>query len=84
MTDLPDVKIKALVSFPSTAVGGTAIDVAKSDGKFIIDIDYSEIAGVGPISASNLATTFILLWAQTPDVYQRISLADLKTTLGIS
>jgi len=60
MTDLPDFKIKALVSFPSNALGGTGIDITKSDGHFIIDLDYSEIG-----------------------VYQRISLADLKITLGI-
>jgi len=83
MTDLPDFKIKALVTFPPNALGGTAIDITKSDGHFIVDLDYSEIAQVSSVAAPDLATTFVLLWSQTSGVYQRISLSNLKTTLGI-
>jgi hypothetical protein len=81
MTDLPDFKIKALVSFPSNALGGTGIDITKSDGHFIVDLDYSEIAQV--TTTADLATSFVVLWDEVTGVYQRISLADLKITLGI-
>jgi len=81
MTDLPDLKIKALVSFPSNALGGTGIDITKSDGHFIVDLDYSEIAQI--TSVASLATNFVVLWDQTAGVYQRISLTNLKTVLGI-
>ena len=80
MTDLPDLKIKALVSFPSNALGGTGIDIIKSDGHFIVDLDYSEISEV---ATADLATSFVVLWDEVMGVYQRISLADLKITLGI-
>jgi hypothetical protein len=81
MTDLPDFKIKALVSFPSNALGGTGIDITKSDGHFVVDLDYSEIAQVTTVSG--LATNFVVLWDSVTGVYQRISLTNLKTVLGI-
>ena len=81
MTDLPDIKIKALVSFPPNAIGGTGIAVDKTSGNFIIDLDYSEIAQVTTVSS--LATTFVVLWDSVSGVYQRISLSNLKTVLGI-
>jgi len=80
MTDLPDFKIKALVSFPPNALGGTGIDITKSDGHFIVDLDYSEIAQV---TTAVLPTSFVVLWDGVNNVYQRISLTDLKTVLGI-
>ena len=83
MTDLPDIRIKTLTNFPSNALGGTGIDIAKVDGNFIVDLDYSEIGQVLSVSAPDLAATFVVLWSQTSGAYQRISLADLKTTLGI-
>ena len=81
MTDLPDIRIKALVSFPPNALGGTGIDITKSEGHFVVDLDYSEIAQVTTVS--DLATTFVVLWDAVAGVYQRISLTNLKTVLGI-
>jgi hypothetical protein len=83
MTDLPDIKIRAAVNFPPNALGGTGIEIAKVNGNFIVDLDYREISQAITVSAPDLATTFVLLWSQTTGVYQRISLANLKTTLGI-
>jgi len=80
MTDLPDFKIKALISFPPNALGGTGIDITKSDGHFIVDLDYSEIAQV---TTAALPSSFVVLWDGINNVYQRISLTDLKTVLGI-
>ena len=81
--DLPDVKLRALVSFPPNALGGTAVDIAKVNGNFIIDIDYSEIAQAVSVPTPELATDFVLFWNQAQNTYQRISLASLKTALGI-
>ena len=83
MTDLPDLKIRTLTNFPSNALGGTGVDIAKVDGNYIIDMDYSEIAQITSVTAPNLPTTFVVLWDRTNNVYGRISLTNLKTTLGI-
>jgi hypothetical protein len=80
MTDLPDIRIKALVSFPPNALGGTGIDITKTDGHFVVDLDYSEIAQV---TTAALPTSFVVLWDSVNGVYQRISLTNLKTVLGI-
>ena len=34
MTDFPDVKLKALVSFPATIIDGAGIDVPRLNGAF--------------------------------------------------
>ena len=83
MTDLPDIRIKTLTNFPSAALGGTGIDITKVDGNFIVDIDYSEIGQVVLVPAETFATTFVMLWEETQNTYQRISLPDLKIALGI-
>ena len=81
MTDFPDLKIKALVNFPATAVGGTSIAVTKVNGNFVIDFDCSELAQI--VTVSSLPTTFLVLWDQTQNSYCRISLTDFKTVLGL-
>jgi len=65
MTDLPNMKIKALVSFPSTAIGGTGIDVVKTNGNFIVNIDYSEFAFSGTIPPGSNA----LVWDSVSNTY---------------
>jgi hypothetical protein len=44
MTDFPDVKLKALVSFPASIIDGAGIDVAKVNGAFRFDIAYDDFA----------------------------------------
>ena len=68
MTDLPDIKIKALVSFPPNALGGTGIDVAKVDGTFVIDLDYSEFAFSGTLPPN----TNTLVWDPLTNVYMLV------------
>ena len=65
MTDLPDVKIKALVVFPAVVNGGTGIEITKTNGAFTVDIDYSEFAQFG--SAPPNAQT--LMWDSVANVY---------------
>jgi hypothetical protein len=49
MTDFPDLKMKALVNFPASAIGRTGIDVVKSNGQFFVDLDFGDFAP--PISS---------------------------------
>lgn len=44
MTDFPDLKIKALVSFPANVYGGAGITVSYASGNYTITTDYSKFA----------------------------------------
>ena len=52
MTDFPDLKIKALVSFPAQVNGGTGIDVSRNGGIYTIDLDYSEFGTISALPAN--------------------------------
>lgn len=83
MTDFPDLKLKALVSFPAAVFGGTGLAVRQENGQYFFDLAYGELAQITSIPASAIPTTFLVLWEQTQNTYRRISLTDLKTALGI-
>ena len=68
MTDFPDIKIKALVNFPTNATGGAGIDVEKQNGNFVIDLDYQDFAPpVGGIADAALQNA--LLWNSVTNSY---------------
>ena len=82
MTDFPDIKVKALVSFPAAVHGGTGLSITQDGGVFTFDLDYSELAVIAAIPAPAVATTFLVLWESSQDTYRRISLTDFKAALA--
>jgi hypothetical protein len=82
MTDLPDLKIKALVSFPAAVHGGTGLAVRQENGVYTFDLDYGELAQISSIPTPALPTTFLALWESTQDTYRRMSVPDLQTQIG--
>lgn len=82
MTDFPDLKLKALVSFPAAVFGGTGLAVRQENGKFYFDLAYGELAQITSIPNAAEPTTFFALWESTQDTYRRISTTDLKTEFG--
>lgn len=82
MTDFPDLKIKALVSFPAAVYGGTGLAVRQENGKYYFDLDFSELAPVASIPTPAEPTTFLALWESTLNSYSRMSITDLKTEIG--
>jgi hypothetical protein len=68
MTDFPDLKVKALVSFPATVLDGTGIDVTKQNGTYQFDLAYDDfappVAGISDPSHQNA-----LLWNDITKVY---------------
>ena len=65
MTDLPDIKIKTITNFPSNALGGTGIEVDKTNGNYVIGLDYSEFAFSGTLPPN----TNTLVWDPVTDTY---------------
>lgn len=82
MTDFPDLKIKALVSFPAAVFGGTGLAVRQVGGQFYFDLAFDELAQISTIAAPVLPTTFLALWEQTQNTYRRISVPDLQAQIG--
>lgn len=60
MTDFPDVKLKAQLSFPANILGGTGIDATKKNGSVIVGLDYNDFGSMSaiPISPNNRLLTF--------------------------
>lgn len=83
MTDFPDVKVKALVSFPAAVYGGTGLAVRQINGQYYFDLSIDELAETTTIPTAVIPTTFVLLWESTQNSYRRISMTNLKAFLGI-
>lgn len=81
MTDFPDLKLKALVSFPAAVYGGTGLAVRQDAGKFYFDLASDELAETTTIPL--LTSTFVVLWESSQNTYRRISITNLKVALGI-
>jgi hypothetical protein len=69
MTDLPDVKLKALISFPATVNGGTAIDVTQSNGVYTFNLEYSDIQLLPSVPTAAIATSYFLGWESTTNQF---------------
>ena len=82
MTDFPDIKIKALVNFPASVIGGTGIDVVQSGGTYSFHLDFGELAQVSTVPAQAVPTTFLVLWESTQNTYRRMSITDFKAALA--
>ena len=82
MTDLPDVKLKTLVSFPASVRGGTGINVEQSGGVYTFNIDYSEIAPVPTIPPGNVDTTYIVAWDSINNTFTTISMPNASQAVG--
>lgn len=82
MTDFPDLKLKALVNFPASVVGGPGIDVTQRAGQYSFNLDFGELAQVAVIPAPAVPTSFVALWESSQDTFRRMSVADLQTQIG--
>ena len=68
MTDFPDVKLKALVSFPAAVNNGVGIDVVKQNGNYQFNLDFGDFAPpVGGIA--DPAHQNALLWNSITNSY---------------
>ena len=70
MTDFPDLKIKALVSFPATVKDGVGVDVVKQNGIYQFNLAFDDFAppvqGIPPTTFPQLNA---LLWNAATQAY---------------
>lgn len=68
MTDFPDLKIKAQVSFPARVLDGTGVDVVKANGSYQFNLAYDDFAP--PIAVvPDVANQSVLLWNSITQAY---------------
>lgn len=60
MTDFPDLKVKALVSFPAAVIGGTGISVSQPGGRFTFNLDYSRFPVLPSLPLANAPNNYTL------------------------
>src|SRR6187397_315241 len=83
MTDLPNLKLMALVPFPARVNGGVGIDVDKDHGVYTIDMDWSEFATQTALPTN--PTNNVLTYDTSTDSYIMIPSSLLGgTTAGIA
>jgi hypothetical protein len=82
LTDFPDMKLKALVSFPAAVYGGTGLAVRQENGVYYFDLAFDELAQITTIPAPVLPTTFVSLWEATQDTYRLINIPNLQAQIG--
>jgi hypothetical protein len=80
MTIIPNVKLKALTSFPSTVTDGVGIEVVKTNGSYQLNVDFSDFA---PATASvvDASSQSALIWNETTDSYSLLLLSAFSTGL---
>ena len=84
MTDLPDMRVKALVNFPAVVNGGTGLSVTRDVPAPIIVRSglQRNCPGYWAIPPGEKATTSILLFESVQGNFSRMTLADFKTLLA--
>lgn len=71
MTDFPDLKIKALVSFPAAVFGGAGVNVRKENGQFFFDLAFDDFAP--PVtSLTDRANENVVTWNKISGVYSLV------------
>lgn len=83
MTDLPDVKLRALVNFPVRVTGRVATSIEKINGQWYIDHDVSGLVQNDNISADEVAQSRMTIWNSVTDAYETVPYA-LAATSGVS
>ena len=83
MTDLPDLKIRALVNFPASAVGRTGIDVVKDGGTFYLDLNYADFQITPTVPAEDMPNAYNLIWDEVKQTFAKVPFS-LQATAGVA
>jgi len=83
MTDLPEVKLRALANFPVSVMGGVATDVRKVNGAYFIDHDVSGLVQNTNISSDQVAQSWMTIWNSALNAYQNVPYALAVPGLGV-
>jgi hypothetical protein len=77
MTDLPDLKIKALVNFPANAFDGVGVNIRKENGNYYADLDYSDFATVASIPPADIPNSYVLVFNNITGAFVLVPISTL-------
>lgn len=83
MTDLPEVKLKALVNFPASTTGRTGITVVRDGGRFFLDLDYADFQITPIVSVGDMPNSYNLIWDEVKHTFAKVPFA-LQATAGVA
>lgn len=83
MTDMPDVKLRALPKIPADLRGGVATNIDKLGSVYTVNHDVSGLVEKTTVSSEDLPSRWVTVWDKTEDSYERIPLA-LSATAGVA
>jgi hypothetical protein len=81
MTDFPDLKLKAMVQFPASVIGGAGIDVVKANGSYTISINYSDFTP--PVTSLPAGAMTAVMWNSITNTYYLTPVSAFATSVGI-
>ena len=67
MTDFPDLKLKALLSYPANIIGGVGLTATKANGSLTLDYAWQEFGAISAIPTS--PTSYILTYDTVTNAY---------------
>lgn len=79
MTDLPDVKLKMLVSFPAAVHGGTGLAVVQQNGIFTFNLDYTQFPMLPSIPPPNDASNYVLAYNAVTQSFSLVPVTWLRS-----
>jgi hypothetical protein len=76
------IRLKVTTRFPALILGGTAITVAKANGNYFVNTDYSSL---NPVSAiPDAPHQYVLMWDNVQNAYALTPISLLGLTGGIT
>jgi hypothetical protein len=83
LTDLPDVKLKALVKFPVAVEAGAGIGIDLTAGTYTVSRDDSLIQRVSTVSSDDLPNQRQIIWDSIRNEFSSVPFA-LSATAGVA
>jgi hypothetical protein len=83
VTDLPEVKLKAMVNFPASATGRTGITVVKTAPNYFLDLDYTGFQITPTVSVGDMPNSYNLIWDEVKHTFAKVPFS-LQATSGVS
>lgn len=81
LTRVNSLKLKVATRIPAQLVGGTGLEITKSNGVYTFDLTYNEIGTIAAYQDALEATTYIASWESIGGTFSKISITDFKTEL---
>lgn len=84
LTRVNSLKLKVSARIPAALVGGTGIEITRTNSTYTVDLNYNELGTLSAYQDALEATTYIASWESVGGTFSKISITDFKTDLTAS